>query len=491
MSKLMTAYEALTMASSNCVHPVRAIQRNGLALYVRCGQCVCCLKSRRQELAYRLEQERKVDSCFDAFGFTYTYDSEHLPCLPREVLENSDALSNNPDPTALYRLNYIHPNNSHSYLQVDRGATAEQLTSGEMVGLLYPKDVTDVIKRIRKQLQKRYPLIVLRYYVHCEYGELDNHRTGRPHYHGIIYLHDCHEKSQRLKPKALQTIGNYVRNLVLEKWVHSARKYDRSKGIYYGKDLHKFGAGWGNYLGKYIAKSQVAGFAGCLGIKYIPEQSLCSRRNDRYGLKSLGMTDYDVTPWFAELQTAERLAQLWQPTRTIAVNDKMGGKKCMRIPLYNCEKRAIIEAFFGITISRHEAHRLLYSRYGQQRKGRVNLGSSPRPLRNSIQCSPSVERTWTIRGEYTEAEEEAFTRYDRFIDTQLRANMSSRLGTINPNGYYIVNATRDSWKPLHHAHRLEAMAFATLRQKVLMQAAETEKRALDYKYRHAINNQYV
>lgn len=140
----------------NCTSPVRirnpnfepdntlSDEENYLRCWmiVPCGKCLACRASRAREWSYRLLTE--MDSWQGKTSFiTLTYDDDHLPSVMSAYMDECDKVYYLPSPT------------------------------------LRKKDFQDFMKRLRKDV---YPE-KLKYFYCGEYGE----RTGRPHYHVILF----------------------------------------------------------------------------------------------------------------------------------------------------------------------------------------------------------------------------------------------------------------------------------------------------------------
>lgn len=125
----------------HCLHPITIRNPNfdpelwyGRTLTVPCGKCIACQERRRTAWAYRLETEAKRRP---AWFITLTYDPENLPTVNFK--------------------------------------TGEEVPTGT----LYPKHVTDFLKRYRKHFDSE----TISYFYCGEYGSLGI----RPHYHMILY----------------------------------------------------------------------------------------------------------------------------------------------------------------------------------------------------------------------------------------------------------------------------------------------------------------
>lgn len=280
---------ALFASRVKCERPFVVKFLNGEEMAVRCGSCPACLLKRRVDWSYRLNAEASSRRCIYQFGFTLTYDSNYIP------YETYTNLSEG-------RLTYDRSDT----IVLKRGCSATSLISKQNVALLYYKDIQLMLKRFRKWLSKYDDRLFVRYFITGEYGTLDDKRTGRPHYHGLIFLCcknvDDVEKLQKLyRYRILHHKGDNgkvqfscekcsqlveIESRFLDFWKYATRRYDPIKCCYYGKDVHIFGQQWGNYLGKYVSKKDASAY--CIGEKYIPSRSYCSRQNRKYGVDTLG-----------------------------------------------------------------------------------------------------------------------------------------------------------------------------------------------------------
>lgn len=318
-----------------CEDPQIVMSSTGKRVVVGCGKCCSCLQKRRFSWAKRLNDEfYKNPLCLGAFGFTLTYKPEHVPFLDRKTLEKK-------------KYKYSAVNSSHSYLVVKRGCDPETLKKGgENVGLAYSRDLDLYIKKVRKQIEKEFPTLFIRYFISSDYGEIEDGRCGMPHYHGAIFI--CGKTpliAQTLKhtPLYLQ-LEKRIKQIVLDKWTFSERKFDPIKRIYYGKDTHEFGEKWSDYLGKYLNKETESNFS--VGSKYIPVRSFCSRKSKKYDCLSLGvgtLDDLTVKRWQNELIDCFKNNKLFNPTY-----NENGITKS----LPSAYKKEFIQYFFGVKLSR-------------------------------------------------------------------------------------------------------------------------------------------
>ena len=119
---------------------------------VPCGKCEGCLKDRQNDWIYRLESEMRSSS--HSYFVTLTYDPKSLPF--------TDGIS-----FKRYK-DLVTYNDSMEFL----------------VTSLWPKDVTNYFKRLRKSLNSPDSFK----YFYC--GEYGSHSSNRPHYHIAMFFTD-------------------------------------------------------------------------------------------------------------------------------------------------------------------------------------------------------------------------------------------------------------------------------------------------------------
>lgn len=147
---------------------VNTIKLKDVEFPVRCGKCLPCLKSRRNEWSLRLEHEYLHSD--SAFFITLTYDDNHLP--------------------------YSYSKWKYKY-KIDPITKKKKVIKRWKVKVnttkptLRQEDLTKYIKRIRNEQQKYYKdknIISrkVRYYAVGEYGT----KTKRPHYHLLVFNYD-------------------------------------------------------------------------------------------------------------------------------------------------------------------------------------------------------------------------------------------------------------------------------------------------------------
>lgn len=121
-------------------------------MLVPCGKCIQCLQERKDAWCYRLFLESQTSK--HSYFVTLTYDNASLP------------LRKHSDDSFVRYIDYI------KYKSIEFVSES-----------LYPKDLTDYWKRVRKALPDKS----IKYYACGEYGDKD----GRPHYHFVLFNSDC------------------------------------------------------------------------------------------------------------------------------------------------------------------------------------------------------------------------------------------------------------------------------------------------------------
>lgn len=331
MVKVLLNNDVVSYSKCKCERPVRVITRTGHRLYVGCGQCPACLAKRRNSWSFRLEQEYKSTTCIHAFGWTFTYDSQHVPYLTKKELEEKT-----------YQYDYDTDKN-HPTIILHHGCDSERLKpNGDCVALLEQRHVQLCYKRFAKWLKKTYSDVVYcRYYVSPEYGETFG-TTSRPHYHGINYIHTTQPINDIV---IINQISKECEAKWLSLWQYAERRWDAKKRMWFGKDIHKFGEKWGNYLGKYINKVEASKYD--TGAKYIPPRSMCSRQSSYRNKGSIGSNYILENPalmvrYLSELKTAVATRHRFNPTY-----NENGYVKALPRAL----KNQLIEIHFGVKFS--------------------------------------------------------------------------------------------------------------------------------------------
>lgn len=156
---------------------------------VPCGKCVQCIKRRRMEWCFRMEQELKVSKC--AYFVTFTYDSDNVPW---DTYGNMILL----DTTLNAKKNFLKVNGK-------KPIKDKYLRKMKFKGTDYvDRSIQGYFKRLRinseryKDVTKESYLVGLdmkrdkiKYFVCGEYGDKPlkgiSEKHGRPHFHAIIF----------------------------------------------------------------------------------------------------------------------------------------------------------------------------------------------------------------------------------------------------------------------------------------------------------------
>lgn len=147
-------------------------------MLIPCGQCIGCKIGKREDWVTRMELESRTSDPDGIYFVTLTYNDENIPNLNLTTGE-------------------IMRGKAYAW----KGGSE----TPECVQTLWKEDITLFLKRLRKGYQGG-----IRYFLAGEYGE----KTGRPHYHMIIYgwyptdLTPIHKltKSSHLTSKKLEEI---------------------------------------------------------------------------------------------------------------------------------------------------------------------------------------------------------------------------------------------------------------------------------------------
>ena len=166
------------MNIQTCFNPTRIYnQYLDTYMYVSCGHCEKCLNKRAHSWIERLDAEKH---CWKyTIFFTLTYNEEYVPSLNYD--ESSGMwLSSNRELLVSLTEDDLLSLDSSSLFYMNRL---------DKLRILYPKDVQNFIKRLRRHIDYRFgseSRIPLRYYICGEYGPT----TFRPHYHGQLFFND-------------------------------------------------------------------------------------------------------------------------------------------------------------------------------------------------------------------------------------------------------------------------------------------------------------
>lgn len=318
-------------ASIQCEKPQFVTTRSGIRIAVPCGQCIACLRKRRNSWSVRLDDESKNPRCVAQFGITLTYKPEFVPYLRAHELFKKE-------------YTYTEVSKGKFLLNIRRGCSANLLRTKHCIGLAYSKDIEDYIKRLRKQIDDNYPNLFIRYFISSDYGEIDGKRCGLPHYHGIIFVFSntiSEAESFRRSPDYLSIIQQ-IKDWSMDKWYYSERVYNKKKNIYIGKDYHIIDKGYTSYLSKYINRYQDTG---ALGRLFVDTRIFCSRQNPKRGLGSIGYDGYRYNNSTYDKYILEQL--------DTAVKFNVPFKPCiMNKPLNRAYRQKYIEQYFGFKMSR-------------------------------------------------------------------------------------------------------------------------------------------
>lgn len=330
-SEIVTGPMLSAYSSLKCEKPFFVTTRSGKRIPVPCGRCISCLRKRRNSWAVRLDDESKNPLCVDQFGITLTYDTNSLPWLPACVLHNKT-------------YEYVEVSKNKWLLKVNRGVSPAQLRNRTAVSLAYSYDIECYIKRLRKWLDDNASDFFLRYYIVSDYGELEGKRTGRAHYHGIIFLF---AKSLSIAETLRRSSSRFsfadkIRNVAMDKWPYAQRIYNQKKHIFIGKDYHQIDKGYTSYLGKYLNKYEDTE---AIGRRYVDTRIFCSRSSKKYGLGPIGYNsliennNQDYKRFFVELDRCVKNNERFRPY----ILDK---------PLNGCYRKKLLEEYFGFKFSR-------------------------------------------------------------------------------------------------------------------------------------------
>lgn len=207
-----------------CVCPVKVKNRSNditkpFSLMVPCNHCIACLKSKADGFEYRCIKELEWARSHrgDAYFFTMTYDSAHLPfaiSIPSFINSNihhsDDNINVYHTPTTGIDIPDIHIRQKIRSL-MNKGVdlfdiifnqryyfgVKENIIKYKTFACHDKKDIQNFHKRLRINLKRAGYNVSMSYLTVCEYGSDDVYlsdsgqlRKGtiRPHYHGSYYL---------------------------------------------------------------------------------------------------------------------------------------------------------------------------------------------------------------------------------------------------------------------------------------------------------------
>lgn len=166
-------------------------------LFVPCGKCLACQKSKSDSIEYRAIKE--YDWCLShggrAYMITFTYDDEHLPRA--RAFKATNRVGNK-----FVGIDYGEYNSLRSL--------KEQYTELSDIKLPYPeykdfychnkRDIQLFNKKLRARLKYYGYDVTISYFIASEYGSdrcyIDSRgkrrkATARPHYHAVYFLYPC------------------------------------------------------------------------------------------------------------------------------------------------------------------------------------------------------------------------------------------------------------------------------------------------------------
>lgn len=187
------------MHIQSCLSPKLIRDRKGEKMYVPCGKCAACLRSRSFRWVQRLDAERYNNKY--AVFFTLTYADEHLPRV--QVLDNHlvdvDHVLTPPDTKGICVDMDDIKNRVYSDSESPDIVWSKDIDWLHRVGCLpvvSPYHLSKFIKRLRVNLSRLYAKsdspkkvdkvvdTTFRYYAIGEYGST----LLRPHYHGVLFF---------------------------------------------------------------------------------------------------------------------------------------------------------------------------------------------------------------------------------------------------------------------------------------------------------------
>lgn len=205
-----------------CLNPVRISDADGSPLFVPCGKCDSCRRSRSVDWSHRLQTH--IDcGLYTTLFITLTYSNEHLPLVEvdPQTLEVVDitrtAFDRNLNCSRVSCIDLFNLDklNTLPFLNYDSDASSlpsdfphfVRFRKGDFIqfddspcfAICLRKDVQDFVKRLRT-LISRHPLALhenpeVSFFICSEYGP----ETHRPHYHGLLFFRSqaiaqlCHD----------------------------------------------------------------------------------------------------------------------------------------------------------------------------------------------------------------------------------------------------------------------------------------------------------
>lgn len=498
--EVVTGPQLSLYASIKCEKPRFVMTRTGKRIAVPCGSCISCLRKRRNSWSVRLDDESKHLRCVDQFGITLTYNSASIPWLPLCVLQNGS-------------YTYKKVSKDKLILSVYRGCTPEQLRNKTAVSLAFSYDIENYIKRLRKWFEDNYPDLFIRYYIVSDYGELEGKRTGRAHYHGIIFIFAKDVSFAQLfrnSPNRF-AICQKFRDVAMDKWHYAERIYNRKKNIYIGKDYHQIDKGYTSYLGKYLNKYEDTE---AIGRRYVDTRIFCSRMSKKYGLGSIGFSSYkennqqDYKRFLVDLDKCVKRNILFRPS---LLNKSLNGSyrkqlfedyfgfKFSRLAQYIQQKRYKEQCYTNIIIERKEEldpndpFEVLYIDFATIKQLTIYKRIKLFRRRNSIlrprQYTDYVFEEYDMPKPFTMIELCGFCRYLDFSNNQLDLYINQFKGI----GKYIIqnHLILPYLSGYHYKHKETFVKAIYARKEVKNYCKTLHKFADEYQRYHELTNSYT
>lgn len=267
---------------AKCISTVR-IRRNNVLVDVPCGKCGFCLSNKRKEWSFRLQKEYRYH---DTSKFlTLTYDSDNLP-----------------------------------YDFID----------GKYYAVLRKKDFQNFMKRLRKAQTQIKNAPKLKYYAVGEYGT----RTGRPHYHAIVFgLHNrLLDKIGKIWDKGNIDVGevnnnsiDYITKYVINRYDDLERKHPPFACISKGIGLKHLEANYDKYRTKDVVRSE-RGFEQVMPRYYRDKLNQNKVTNDLRKERFRSLIERRESEELERLRKIHQNPDSYSEERTREANDKISEK---------------------------------------------------------------------------------------------------------------------------------------------------------------------
>lgn len=182
-----------------CFHPLVLRDHSGYPYQVPCGKCVACQNNKRSSLSLKLRLEEYTSKY--CYFLTLTYDDEHLPlfslgrdtCAPEfirlypysERMRSDSLISDFCSDFYKFDNDFIDKMDYYSdfVLNYERMFGKHCVYGHGLYALLYYRDITLFLKRLRKHIFKYYGEKI-RFYIIGEYGT----KSLRPHWHCLLFF---------------------------------------------------------------------------------------------------------------------------------------------------------------------------------------------------------------------------------------------------------------------------------------------------------------